>query len=172
MIQIRRSEASDIDAIMECYRVARDFMRASGNRSQWTGGYPSRELVASDIAAGTSYVGLDRNGAIVMVFAFIIGDDPTYRIIEDGCWPDNGRYGTVHRLASNGKQRGVLKACVDFCFGFIDTIRLDTHAENRAMLAATEHLGFRRCGIIYCRDGSPRVAFQKSQKCKKQVKKS
>ena len=162
-MKIRKSTASDLDAIMKCYDVARQFMRASGNHSQWINGYPSRELVGDDIAHGLSYVGEDAAGEIVMAFAFIIGDDPTYKIIEDGRWLNNLPYGTIHRLGSNGKHRGILRACVNFCAEAIGNLRLDTHADNKLMRHAAEKLGFKRCGIIYCQDGSPRIAYQKCE---------
>ena len=39
---------------------------------------------------------------------FIIGADPTYEVIEDGAWPDNSPYGTIHRIAGDGQVK-------DFC---------------------------------------------------------
>lgn len=161
---IRKATESDIDSIMECYAIARRIMRDSGNKSQWINGYPSREIVAEDIAHGNGYVGEDENGEIVMVFAFILGDDPTYSVIEDGEWMNRLPYGTIHRLGSNSRKRGILKECVDFCFSLINNVRLDTHVDNLIMRHAAEKLGFKRCGIIYCRDGSPRIAYQKYRK--------
>ena len=160
-MKIRKSTASDIDAIMSCYETARQLMRESGNHSQWINGYPSRELVSEDIVGGVSYVGVDDDGDIVMAFAFIIGDDPTYAVIEQGQWLNNLPYGTIHRLGSNGKHHGILKICVDFCMKEVDNLRLDTHADNLIMQHAAEKLGFQRCGIIYCQDSTPRIAYQK-----------
>lgn len=162
MISIRKGTVGDIDAILECYEIARWYMRASGNANQWINGYPSRELVEADIAEGISYVGVDNEGYIVMAFAFIIGDDPTYAVIEDGRWLNDLPYGTIHRLGSTGKHPGMLRRCVDFCLSRIGNIRLDTHADNTTMLSAVDKLGFSRCGTIYCIDGSPRIAFQLS----------
>lgn len=139
-------------------------MRESGNHSQWINGYPSRELVAEDIASGISYVGVDGDGEISMAFAFIIGDDPTYAVIEGGKWLNSLPYGTVHRLGSTGKHHGVLRICVNFCMKKISNIRLDTHADNPIMRHEAEKLGFKRCGTIYCIDGSPRIAYQKCMK--------
>ena len=51
---IRKATTDDIEDMMACYDIARQLMRASGNHSQWTNGYPSRELVAEDIARGVS----------------------------------------------------------------------------------------------------------------------
>lgn len=159
MITIRKAVPGDVGAIMRCYEAARSYMRANGNISQWTGGYPSRELVESDIAAGNMYVGCDSEGSVTVVFAFIIGEDPTYRIIEDGSWPNDLPYGTIHRLGSDGRYGGMLRLCVEFCLKRIGNLRLDTHPVNATMLRGVASLGFRRCGIIYCCDGTPRIAF-------------
>lgn len=162
MIKIRKTEESDIDRVMEIYAIARKYMRDNGNAAQWVGGYPSRELVADDVRRGVGYVGEDTSGEIVMAFAFIIGDDPTYALIEDGKWLDDEPYGTIHRLASSGRHRGILRRCIDFCFTKIGNIRLDTHADNAIMNAAALRLGFTRCGRIYVSDGTPRIAYQRS----------
>lgn len=162
MLQIRKGTPADLNAIMACIDCARTFMRANGNHSQWTDGYPSPEIIAKDIALGQNYVGTDESGELVMTFAFIIGDDPTYTVIENGRWLNNHPYGTIHRLASNGKHRHILKACVDFCFTQTDNLRLDTHADNRTMQQAALKLGFTPCGTIHLTDGSPRLAFQKT----------
>lgn len=158
-LTIRSGTAADVGEVLAVYDAARRFMRATGNLTQWNDGYPAETDVRADIAAGNLYVG-EVDGRIVMAFAFIIGEDPTYRIIEQGAWLDDAPYGTIHRLGSNGRRSGMLAACVEFCFGRVDNLRLDTHADNRPMQAAAERLGFRRCGIIYCRDGTPRIAYQ------------
>lgn len=160
-MKIRKGTASDIDAVMMCYETARQLMRSSGNHSQWVNGYPSRELVAEDITHGISYVGVDEDGDIAMAFAFVIGEDPTYTVIEQGQWLNSLPYGTIHRLGSNGKHHGILRICVDFCMSKINNLRLDTHADNYIMQHTAEKLGFKHCGIIYCIDGSPRIAYQK-----------
>lgn len=103
-ITIRKSTYADLDRLMEIYHSARAFMRSTGNIDQWTNGYPSRDIVRSDIDLGNSYEGLDEDGEIIMTFAFILGDDPTYDLIENGSWPDSRPYGTIHRLASAGKK--------------------------------------------------------------------
>jgi len=157
---IRNGKESDIESIMSLYDSARKYMRTQGNMTQWVNGYPSREAVLADINSGNCYVGVDSEGIIEVVFAFITGEDPTYSIIEDGAWPNARPYGTIHRMASSGKHGGMLAACVDFCLTRIGTIRLDTHADNRTMRNAAEKIGFVRCGIIYCQDGTPRIAYQ------------
>ena len=55
-MKIRLSQTEDIPAIMAIYDVARQFMKAQGNPTQWDGGYPSAGLIEEDIAAGNSFV--------------------------------------------------------------------------------------------------------------------
>jgi maltose O-acetyltransferase len=144
---------------MSIYESARQFMRSRGNTSQWVNGYPSEELLREDIANGHLFVGCNSTGQILYVFAFIIGDDPTYQEI-DGSWLNDRPYGTIHRLASAGLTNGVFQHCLDYCLTQIDEIRVDTHADNAPMRNAVERAGFKRCGIIYVADGTPRIAYQ------------
>lgn len=160
-MKIRRSDIADLDRIMPVYESAKAFMRSSGNMAQWTGGYPSAEAISRDIATGNHYVAEDADGQVLAVFAFILGDDPTYGEISGPGWLNERPYGTIHRIASSGRQGGMLDRCVDFCFGFTDNLRIDTHADNAPMLSALGRLGFTRCGIIRLADGSPRTAFHK-----------
>ena len=80
-MKIRLSQIEDIPAIMAIYDVARQFMKDQGNPTQWDGGYPSAGLIEDDIAAGYSFV-VEEEGQLVGTFAFIIGEDPTYQVIE------------------------------------------------------------------------------------------
>lgn len=161
-LSIRHSRPEDLPLIMDVYEKARMFMRSQGNHSQWIDGYPSEEVIIKDIDNRNHYTGVTEDGRIAMVFTFIIGDDPTYKLIEKGDWLNDRPYGTIHRIASNGICSNVLKVALDFCYLLIDNIRVDTHADNRPMLTALQRHGFERCGIIYTGDGSPRIAFQKS----------
>ena len=51
MIQIRPSQLSDLDRLMEIFDHARKFMASVGNGNQWINGYPQRELIAKEISA-------------------------------------------------------------------------------------------------------------------------
>ena len=113
-MMIRRAAIQDLEQIMQIYARAVQYMHASGNPNQWVEGYPSRALIEDDIARGVSYV-VDRDGVIEAVFSYIEGEDPTYRQIGQGMWRTNGSYGTVHRLASAGRLRGVAGICFSWC---------------------------------------------------------
>ena len=161
MITIRPSIHSDIDVLLTIFAHAREQMAADGNPTQWGDGYPSCQQLEEDIRRGVSYV-LEQDGEVYATYVFIIGDDPTYDIIEDGAWLDNELpYGTIHRIASSGKIKGVFGYVLDWCTERCNNIRIDTHHDNARMLHLIEKYGFTRCGIIYTRDHSPRVAYQK-----------
>ena len=157
-MEIRKTTLQDVDTVLDVFAAAKRYMRANGNASQWGDEYPDRSIVTYDIACGSSYVMLE-NGEIVGTFALFLGEDESYRVIEDGAWHLDQPYGTIHRLASNGKARSVSKACFDFCTGLSDYVRVDTHADNRAMQAAIEGYGFRKCGNIYASSGTLRTAY-------------
>jgi RimJ/RimL family protein N-acetyltransferase len=157
---IRHAQIEDLETILLIYESARRFMRSRGNATQWVNGYPSEHLLRGDIAKGQLFVDCDSKGEILYVFAFILGEDPTYQKI-DGAWLNDRPYGTIHRLASAGIITGVFQRCVDYCLTQIDHIRVDTHADNVPMRKAAERAGFRRCGIIHVADGTPRIAFQR-----------
>lgn len=159
-MEIRKSTKNDLREIMEIYEIGRAFMRSTGNMSQWSGGYPSEELVCKDIASGDSYVA-EENGEIEAVFVFRMGEDPTYRVIEDGAWKNDAPYGVLHRIASRGRVRGIGSKCIQWCFAQCKNLRGDTHEDNHVMQHVMEKNGFLKCGRIYVEDGSPRIAYQK-----------
>lgn len=159
-MDIRPATVGDLDELERIFAAARRIMRESGNPTQWAGGYPSRDLVLGDIERGECHV-VEHQGRAVGTFMFAIGDDPTYAVIHNGAWLDDGPYGVLHRVASDGTVRGVLPTALDFCGQRIDSLRIDTHEDNAIMQHILEREGFARCGIIHCHDGSPRIAYQR-----------
>lgn len=157
---IRHTDLRDLDKVMDIYDFARKRMRESGNHTQWIDGYPSREVIATDVANGVSYV-IESEGKIEGVFTFIIGDEPTYREIE-GKWLNDRPYGTIHRIASAPGAKGVADDCLEFCKSSGVDIRIDTHADNTPMLGWIAKSGFIYCGIIHVSNGTPRRAFQQT----------
>ena len=156
---IRPTTYADIEALMAIFAHARAQMAADGNPNQWGDGYPSREQLMSDIQRGVSYI-VVHNTHPCATFVFIIGEDPTYAYIKDGQWLDDTLYGTIHRIASNGEQRGIFPFVLNWCSAQCPNIRIDTHQDNTRMIHLIEQAQFTRCGIIYTRDNSPRMAYQ------------
>jgi hypothetical protein len=157
---VRKATEKDLDVIMKIYAKAREYMRRTGNETQWNGGYPSAELIQSDIKKGQSFVEVGNDGNMHGVFAFILGEDPTYRIIENGAWKNDLPYGTIHRIAGDGTERGVFATAFSYCLEKTGNIRADTHRNNLTMQHVLEKHGFLKCGIIYVEDGTERIAYQ------------
>ena len=155
--EIKKAECGDLPKIMEIYAGAREFMKNTGNPNQWRNTHPSGQLLEQDIRDGNLYV-LSGEGEIHGVFAFILGEDPTYRVIQGNGWRSGDPYGTIHRIAGDGSG-GILHACVGFCRKQIGYLRIDTHEDNRVMQGALKKEGFVPCGIIHIADGSPRIAY-------------
>lgn len=154
---VRQAQMSDLDRIEEIYAYARAFMAANGNPNQWGKTNPPVSQLKLDIADQLLYV-MENETGLHGVFYFYIGDDPTYGKIYDGAWHSDLPYGTIHRIAGDGSG-GILRTAVDFCKRQIDHLRIDTHEDNVVMQRAVQKQGFRRCGIIYIADGSPRIAY-------------
>ena len=136
-------------------------MIREGNSAQWPVGYPSVEQIRRDIASGHSYV-CEEEGqeGLVGTFYFAEEEEPTYEHIE-GKWLDEAPYGVIHRLASDGRVKGLAGKVLAWASARCANLRIDTHQANRTMLRLLERNGFTLCGTIYVADGSPRLAFQK-----------
>ena len=158
-VKLRLAELQDLDELAVLYDYARRQMRRNGNLTQWKAGYPGRERLAEDIRRHNCYVFTDEQG-ICGVFALILGDDPTYALIEEGQWLNDEPYGTIHRIAGCGRVKGLLGRAVRFALERTSNVRCDTHEDNAIMRHLLEKHGFVRCGRIYAEDGSPRIAYQ------------
>ena len=93
------------------------------------------------------------------VFALFDGAEPTYAHIEEGEWLNDEPYVTIHRLAGDGRVHGLFQCAAEHCKLLSPNVRVDTHANNTTMQRLIEKSGFKKCGIIHVRDGSPRIAY-------------
>ena len=158
---IRRAVLADYPELLQVYAAARTIMQQSGNPTQWGDSKPEPEQIAADIQNGNGYV-VEREGRICGAFALLFGEDPTYSVI-DGAWQSDRPYATLHRVASNGMQKGVLHECLAYCDTRISNLRIDTHENNRIMQHLLQKEGFVRCGTIWLLNGDPRIAYQRER---------
>ena len=155
---VRNARRKDFADILRIYARAREYMKQSGNPTQWGTAFPPETLIRDDIREKRNYV-VETESGVHGVFAFIEGEDPTYARIE-GAWRSDAPYGTIHRIASDGEVKGVFVAAIAFCKTRTSHLRIDTHKNNATMRRAIEKAGFKKCGIIYIEDGSPRIAYE------------
>ncbi len=161
-LTIRSAASGDLDRIMEIYDIAKAFMKATGNPNQWPGAYPAREDLERDIDRSVCYV-LEDTGVVHAVFVCIVGPEHDYEdgtIVEGPGWINDEPYGTIHRVASDGRLRSVLHEVVGFCRGLCPNLRIDTHRDNKVMQHCIAREGFVPCGLLLRPDGEYRLAFQ------------
>ena len=144
---IQPAKISDIESIMPIFDCARRFMSGTGNPKQWEAGYPSKELIECDIQNGNLYTIVDGD-EIHGVFALIAGIEPTYSFI-DGTWLNDEPYAAIHRLASNGKTKGIFDAAAGYAKLLYENLRIDTHEDNKIMRHLIEKNKFQFCGTIH-----------------------
>lgn len=159
--EIVTATEADLPRILKIYDIAKAYMRANGNPNQWNGAYPDPETLRTDIEKQRLYV-YKKAGSIHGVFMLLLEEEPTYAYIEDGSFREGEiPYGTIHRLAGDGKVKGLFAKCVAFCESKVKYLRADTHFDNHTMQHLLEKNGFERRGIIYLKNGDPRIAYQK-----------
>lgn len=158
MYQIRSAKPEDLPRILEIYAYAREFMAKTGNPNQWGKTNPPVETLEEDIRQGNLYA--VENDGIHGVFAYFTEPDPTYSYIEDGAWLSDTPYGTIHRVASDGSG-GVFSAVLAYAMDRNPHVRIDTHHDNKVMQHVLAKHGFRRTGIIYLKNGDPRIAYER-----------
>lgn len=158
--EIVTAKEADLPRILEIYDIAKAYMGANGNPNQWNGAYPDPETLRTDMEKQRLYV-YKKNGRIHGVFMLLLEEEPTYAYIEDGSWREEAPYGTIHRLAGDGEVKGLFAKCVAFCEKKVPYLRADTHFDNHTMQHLLEKNGFERRGIIYLKNGDPRIAYQK-----------
>ncbi|MGN1165791.1 MAG: GNAT family N-acetyltransferase [Lachnospiraceae bacterium] len=159
-MNIRKSVMSDLPELERIYAYAREQMKKNGNPDQWGEKWPPVSDIVKDIEDSVGYT-IENDGRICGAFMFFIGEEPTYQVIEDGEWLNNEPHGVIHRVASDGTQRGIVDLIVDYCNLTIPNLRIDTHHDNHIMQHLLEKNGFTKCGIIHVGDGSARIAYQR-----------
>lgn len=162
-MQIRQARSEDLEQMLVLFAGARARMRRDGNLSQWPdipgeSPYPEASLLEEDISGGYSYVIVDEDETIRGTFYYREGVDPTYNLIR-GAWLNDESYGVIHRIAGDGETRGIVHMATEFARNINPNVRVDTHEDNSAMIAAVRKAGYEYCGIIYLADGDERMAF-------------
>lgn len=166
---IRQATVSDLEALMALFDEARGTIATLGI-DQWQDGYPSREVVADDVAKACSYV-VEIDGSVGGTFVLVDDGEVTYDNIYDGHWltgDDCRDYIAIHRVAVSVAKRGsgVSTAILEHAAAYARrlgraSLRIDTHEGNVVMRRMLEKHGFSYCGIIYLQSGASRVAYEK-----------
>lgn len=168
---LRQAEAHDIPAIMAIIEEAKEKL-ARNAVDQWQDGYPNESVIAADIARGEAYVwDFSRKTPSSPIVGYIMlsfSPDPDYANLTDGQWlSPSENYAVFHRLAIASAYRGegyagqMLRRILDLAFEHgCDSVRADTHHDNRSMQHTLENSGFASCGQVLIRGNQPRIAYE------------
>lgn len=165
---LRPTCEGDLPEVMRIIADAQADFRARGI-DQWQNGYPNEQSIRGDIERGESYV-VTRGEQIVATAMITFAPDPNYAVIYNGEWllaaPKS--YATIHRISVDLAERG--QGIAEWIVGQTermcrkrgaDSLRIDTHRDNRSMQRVAEKNGMTLCGIIHLADGAERLAYEK-----------
>ena len=165
-LRFRKGVASDLERIMELVADAQNWFRGQ-NIDQWQDGYPTENVISSDIQDNVNYI-IEYNGVAVATAVISFTGEPTYMEIEGKGWLNNNPYAVVHRIAvaDRCRRKGIAKEILyyveELCAerGVAD-IRIDTHRDNAPMRSLLKKMGYTHCGRITLISGAYREAYQK-----------
>ena len=165
-MRLRKTVEQDIDSVMKIIKQAQEYFKES-NIDQWQNDYPTIQTIKDDIANGDSYVLLD-DETIVATTVISFDGEVTYKEIYNGKWLSDGEYAVIHRLAVDNTYKGsgisseIIRNVERMCLEKnVHSIKLDTHELNISMQRLLQKNNFTYCGVIYLKDMSKRVAFEK-----------
>ena len=168
-LRFRKGVVGDLERIMELVVDAQNWFRGQ-NIDQWQDGYPTPEIISSDILRDENYV-VELNGVVVATFVISFAGEPTYSEIKGKGWLNDNRYAVVHRIAvaDECRRKGIAREILYYAEELsveqnITDIRIDTHRDNVAMRSLIKKLGYSHCGRITLTSGAFREAYQKELK--------
>lgn len=160
----RKPTLEEVDNIVEIIKYAVKRLGDAGI-SQWQNGYPNKEVVLQDIANGVARI-LCEKEKILAYGALVYTGEKAYNDLEGGEWIlQTQNYATIHRAC-------VSNSCVGEGYGKLfmifaekeaklssDSIRIDTHPDNKIMQGLVASLHYKYCGKVMYE--SVRLAYDK-----------
>lgn len=164
MYTLEKAGKEDLPLCMELMEMGRAFQAEQGF-VQWTDGYPGKDIIAADIAAGTGFL-VKAGGKTAGYLCIDPAGEPVYGKIR-GKWNTEEPYAVIHRMALHRDYRGqglgsaVFLLALEYCRTIgIRSIRVDTGSANRRMQHLLLKNGFARCGTVFYPDGE-RLAYER-----------
>ena len=165
-LHFRKGRAEDLTAIMGLVADAQKWFAGQGI-DQWQDGYPTQDIILSDISYNNNYI-VELNGVISATFVASFDGEPTYSEIKGKGWLNESPYAVVHRIAvaDECRRKGIAKEILHYTEELcaergIKDIRIDTHRDNVAMRSLLKKMGYTHCGRITLASGAFREAYHK-----------
>ena len=165
-MKFRKTHIDDIDDIMKIIDQAQRYFKENGI-DQWQNNYPNKDVIINDLNNDESYVLADEE-KVIATAAISFNGENTYDTIYDGKWISNNKYAVIHRIAVDNNYKGkgistrIIKEVEGLCIDKkVNSIKVDTHEDNISMQNLLKKNDFKYCGVIYLKDNSKRIAFEK-----------
>ena len=156
-MQLRRATMADFDRIIAILKDGANQLAERGV-DQWQGDYPSKAQIKEDIENGWAFLAVSEDQETVGAIAIVDGPDHVYDHL-DGKWlSDTNKYVVIHRVAIHSQHSGkgyatkLLQAVINDIKNNrddIDSIRIDTHEDNKAMQHLIAKMGFSQVGYLH-----------------------
>lgn len=167
----RQGTNEDLARLLEMAERAKAYFKAAGI-DQWQRGEPSAQSLRAAIQAGRLYVLALEDGRPAAMITLAPGPEDNYEAVRD-CWPDQKPYIAFHRVCVSPEFKGrgiaaqLFAASEARCRGLgYESVRVDTHPDNRSMQRALEKSGYRLCGPLRLLSGAEmggiRLGYHKS----------
>ena len=164
----RKATQADIDRIAEIIFYASQRLRKAGI-DQWQRGYPNRQSIENDIENGVGMV-LSLGSEILAYGAVIFTGEKAYDDLTGGEWltqsdTTSPRYAVIHRLCTSeifvgmGFAKQFMQAAEAMAAERAESMRIDTHPDNKIMQSMVASLGYTYCGDVIIE--SRRLAYEK-----------
>ena len=164
----RKATHDDIDRIAEIISHASKRLRKA-SIDQWQRGYPNRQSIENDIDNGVGMV-LSLGNEILAYGAVIFTGERAYDLLTGGEWltqsdTSSPRYAVIHRLCVSeifvgmGFAKQFVQAAEAMAAERAESMRIDTHPDNKIMQGLVASLGYTYCGDVVIE--SRRLAYEK-----------
>ncbi|MBD5429116.1 GNAT family N-acetyltransferase [Lactobacillus sp.] len=155
-MRLRQANAEDFDQIMTILKDGANQLAERGV-DQWQGDYPSSDQIKEDIENGYAFLAVSQDGETVGAISIVEAPDHSYDKLDGEWLLDTQKYVVIHRVAIHSKHAGhgyatkLLQGVIDYIRDNrtdIDSIRIDTHEDNKAMQHLIDKMGFKRVGQL------------------------
>ena len=160
-MEVRKAQHHDVDQMMVIVKQAQQDLKEM-NVDQWQNGYPNETVLHQDIDLNKAYVIEENHVCGLMVISY--NDETTYDPLKT--WVKN-TYMLIHRFAvvKQMQRTGIATEMIRQASLMakemkMESIRIDTHEKNVRMRRFLEKCGFEERGIIYLKDGNPRIGYE------------
>ncbi|WP_283583780.1 GNAT family N-acetyltransferase [Limosilactobacillus difficilis] len=155
-MKISKATPKDLDQLMTILEDGRNQLAEQGI-DQWQGDYPNRQHIKEDIDNGFAYLVHSDDEQTIGAFSVVTPPDHSYDEL-DGHWLlDTQKYRTIHRVAIHSNHAGhgyasqLFESVIDYFQDVpeVESLRIDTHEDNKAMQHLITKHGFTRVGTLH-----------------------